>query len=340
MVIGKRRVEQKSDIRHLRIGLTDEVLLEMYRTMVLSRAVDDRAWLLTRQGKAAFAISGHGHEAAQVASAYALRRGYDYFLPYYRDTAVVLALGMTPREILLGVLAKAEDPCSGGRQMPSHWSYPALNIFTTGSPVATQVPHAAGVALASKLRREDRVTAVYFGDGATSEGDFHEGLNFIALHRLPVILVCENNGYAISVPARKQSAVPSVAQRASAYSIPGVAVDGCDPLDVYLATYEAAERARSGEGPSLIEARTVRLAPHSSNDDHKSYRPADELESCAAEDPIIKFRDYLLATGVLTQHQDDAMRGGIEAEVDEATDYADQAPLPRPEDALRHVYAS
>src|SRR5688572_22865174 len=261
MVVAKRPVEPKTEtaLRHLTVGLTDEVLVEMYRTMVLARAVDDRGWLLTRQGKAAFMISGHGHEAAQVASTYALRRGYDYFFPYYRDTAVVLALGMTPREILLGVLARAEDPCSGGRQMPSHWSYPTLNIFTAGSPVATQVPQAAGVALAAKLRHEDRVTIVYFGDGATSEGDFHEGLNFIAIHHLPVVLFCENNGYAISVPVEKQSAVPSVAQRMSAYGIPGVAVDGCDPLDVYLATYEAAERARAGEGPTLIEARTVRL---------------------------------------------------------------------------------
>jgi 2-oxoisovalerate dehydrogenase E1 component alpha subunit len=341
MVVAKRPGDQQSKTlwRHLSAGLTNEVLLEMYRIMLLARAVDDRGWLLTRQGKAAFMISSHGHEACQVASAYALRRGYDNFFPYYRDTAAVLALGMTPREILLGVLARAEDPCSGGRQMPSHWSYPALNIFTAGSPVATQVPQAAGVALASKLRHEDRVTIAYFGDGSTSEGDFHEGLNFAAIHKLPVIYFCENNGYAISVPAAKQSAVPSVADRAAAYGIPGVQVDGCDVIEVYEATYEAAERARAGEGPTLIDARTVRLTGHSSNDDDHAYRSEDELQASLARDPTVVFREYLLESGVLSSHTDGALKGGISAEIEGATDYAEQAPLPQPEDALRHVYA-
>lgn len=325
---------------HLRIGLTDEVLLDMYRMMVLSRAVDDRAWLLARQGKAAFVVSGQGHEACGVGSAFALRRGYDYFLPYYRDTAVVLSVGMTPTEVLLGVLGRAADPCSGGRQMPSHWSYPRLNIFTGSSPVATQIPHAAGVALAAKLRREDKVTAVYFGDGATSKGDFHEGLNFAGIHRLPVVFICENNDIAISVPRRKQMAIQRISDRAAGYGFPGVHIDGTDSLAVYQATYEAAERARRGEGPTLIEAVTCRLAPHSSNDDERGYRSQEELEANARRDPVPRFRDYLIANGILTEEQDRELRSQITREINAATDEAEQSPLPRPEDALTHVYAS
>ncbi len=341
MVVARRpslsRV-QHGQHRHLDAGLSNEVLVEMYRIMVLARAVDDRGWLLARQGKAAFVISGHGHEACQVAAAYALRRGYDYFLPYYRDTAVVLAAGMTAEEVLLGVLARAADPCSGGRQMPSHWSYPSLNIFTASSPVATQVVHAAGVALAAKLRREDRVTYVSFGDGATSEGDFHEGLNFAGVHRLPVVFFCQNNGYAISVPCSKQSPIDSVAQRAAAYGMPGRCVDGTDVIAVYEAVYEAAERARAGGGPSLVEAKVPRLVSHSSADDDKTYRSADELEACSRLDPLPLFRSYLINAGVLSEDQESQIQSRVAAEVDEATLRAERSPLPQPEDALRPVY--
>lgn len=319
--------------------LNHETLLEMYRMMVLSRAVDDRAWLLQRQGKAAFVVSGQGHEACQVGSVFALRPGQDHFLPYYRDTAVVLSVGLEPRDILLGVLGRDADPCSGGRQMPSHWSCPELHIYTSASTVATQLPHAAGVALASKLRREDDVTIVYFGDGATSEGDFHEALNFTGIHRLPVIFMCENNRYAISVPQAKQMAVPDIAGRAASYGFTGVQVDGCDPVATYHAVYEAAERARAGGGPTLIEAEVCRLVAHTSNDDERGYRPADELANLPQLDPIPRFRARLMEMGVLTEADDDRMQEQVQHEVAIAAEEAERAPLPTPESALTHVFA-
>ena len=172
------------------LGLSDDQLRDMYYKMLVARLLGDRMFILNRQGRAPFAITGQGHEACQVGSAFALRPGRDWALPYYRDIGVVLALGMTSREIMLHFLARASDPCSGGRQMPNHWSSPSLRIVTSSSVVATQIPHAVGVALASKLRGEDDVTLVYFGEGATSQGDFHEGLNFASIHKLPVIFFC------------------------------------------------------------------------------------------------------------------------------------------------------
>ncbi|MBI4505289.1 MAG: thiamine pyrophosphate-dependent dehydrogenase E1 component subunit alpha [Chloroflexi bacterium] len=324
---------------HSELGLGDEAVRAMYRTMLLARALDERMWALNRQGKAAFVISGQGQEAAQVGSAWALRPGHDWVLPYYRDLGVVLVLGMTPTEILLGVLARATDPNSGARQMPNHWSSVPLRIVSQSSPVATQVPHAAGVALASRLRGEDAVTACSFGEGATSKGDFHEGLNFAAIHRLPVVFVCENNGYAISVPQHKQMAVPSVAARAAAYGIPGVAVDGNDPLAVYAAMREAVARARRGEGPTLIEAKTYRLVPHSSDDDDRIDRSRAEVEAWRQRDPLPRFRRYLEEQALLDAAADQALRVGVAAEVDAATEEAERAPLPAPEDALAHVFA-
>ncbi len=199
-----------------------------------------------------------------------MRPGTDVWLPYYRDLGVVLTAGMTPYEVFLGVFAKADDPSSGGRQMPAHWGSRRLGIISGSSPIATQVPHAAGIACAARYRGEDTVVGCWFGDGATSEGDWHEGLNFSGIHRLPVIFVCENNQYAISVPQSKQMAVKDVASRAEGYGFPGVVVDGNDVLACYGAMKRAHERARAGEGPTLIECKTYRFMPHTSDDDDKS----------------------------------------------------------------------
>ncbi len=250
-----------SEPRHAVLGLAESDLIEIYYRMVLSRAVDERAWTLNRQGRAAFAISCQGHEAAQVGSAYPLRRGVDVLLPYYRDVGVVLSAGVTPRELMLAQLARADDPASGGRQMPNHFGHPAHRIFTRGSPVGVQIPQAAGAALAIRLKREPGIVVTWFGEGSTSEGDFHEGLNFAGIHRLPVVFICENNHWAISVPSHRQMPVASVAERAAAYGFPGVAVDGTDVLAVYAAAREAADRARRGDGPTLIDAQVYRLAP-------------------------------------------------------------------------------
>ena len=228
---------------------------QMYRDMLRSRELSDRMFALNRQGRAAFAVTGQGHEATQVGSAYAIKRGTDWVLPYYRDVGVMIALGMTPHDILLGVFAKADDPSSGGRQMPSHWSWPEARVVTRSSVIAANLPHAAGIAYASKLRGLKEVTIAYFGEGATSEGDFHEALNFAAIHKLPVIFFCENNGYAISESQEKQMSVHHVADRARGYDISGQTVDGNDVLAVYQTANGPSRSAAADAGRSSSRRR-------------------------------------------------------------------------------------
>ncbi|MCY0881031.1 MAG: thiamine pyrophosphate-dependent dehydrogenase E1 component subunit alpha, partial [Firmicutes bacterium] len=280
--------------------LSPEVLQEMYYYMALSRAMDDRMWILNRQGRAPVIYSANGHEAAQVGSVMAINRGEDWIVPYYRDLALVLAAGMTPREIMLHVFAKADDPNSGGRQMPAHWGSKRLKILTSGSVVATQDVHAAGLALASKILKDGRVSIVYFGEGSTSQGEFHEALNFAAVHKLPVIFFNENNGYAISVPSRLQMVVQDVSAKAAGYGMPGISIDGNDPVKVYEVTKQAVDRARRGEGPTLIEAKTYRFVPHSSDDDDRAYRSREEVAEWKKRDPLVQFERTLLEQGVLT----------------------------------------
>ena len=217
----------------------------MYRQMVLARAVDRRMWVLNRQGKAPFVISGQGHEAIQVAAATALRPGIDWLVPYYRDLAFCLALGQTARDFMLSVFGRAEDPNSGGRQMPSHFGSARLRIMTKSSVVGTQICHAAGIAYAAKMRGLDEVAVTCIGEGGTSQGDWHEGLNWAGVHRLPFICIVQDNDYAISVPHRLQMGVDSVAKRAIGYGIAGVTVDGGD----LLASYDAMKDGRrAGSG--------------------------------------------------------------------------------------------
>ena len=192
--------------RHTELGLKEEDLLQMYRYMLLARFCDERQWALNRAGKAPFVVPVSGHEAAQVGSAWAFEKGKDVFCPYYRDLALVLVAGFEPRDVFLGLFGKAEDPSSGGRQMPAHWGSRRLNIITGSSPIATQVLHAAGIALAKKLKREAAVVGTWFGEGGTSEGDWHGAMNFAGIHKLPLVFICENNQYAISVHESKQVA--------------------------------------------------------------------------------------------------------------------------------------
>ncbi len=323
---------------HEALGLSADRLLQMYYRMLLARKLDERMWVLHRQGKVTFHISGIGQEAAQVGMAFTLKPGYDWVHPYYRDIALVLSLGMEPRHLMLGLFAKREDPSSGGRQMSSHFSHRRLRIVTGSSPVATQIPQAAGIALAAKLRGEDTVVITTFGEGSTSEGDFHEGLNWASIHQLPVIFFCQNNQYAISVPLDQQMAVANVAERAAAYGMPGVTVDGNDVLAVYRAAREAVERARSGGGPTLLEARTYRPVPHSSDDDDRSYRSREEVAAWKKRDPILRFETYLEEHGILGAEFEEETLERVMAEVDDATRYAESAPDPRPEDAFGPVW--
>lgn len=329
-----------NDVTDVQGRLSPETLCEMYHFMLLARALDERMWVLNRTGKAPFVISCQGHEAAQVGAAFALTRGTDFTLPYYRGLGTVLVMGMTPLDVMLAVFARATDPNSGGRQMPAHYSSRKDRIVTQSSPVGTQIPHAAGIGLAERLKGGNAVVWTSFGEGTTSQGDFHEGLNLAAVHRLPVIFQCENNAYAISVPQRMQMAIESVADRAHGYGMPGISVDGTDVLAMYEATRRAVERARSGEGPTLIEARVVRLTPHSSDDNDRVYRSAHELKMVRQHDPVARFGAYLHEIDVLDELQERHMHERIATEVDEATEQAEQAPLPDPGTLLDHVYAS
>lgn len=325
--------------RHEQLGLNEEKVLDMYRTMLLSRRIDERMWLLNRSGKIPFVISCQGQEAAQVGAAFALDRQKDYVLPYYRDVGVVLTFGMTAKDLMLSGFAKEEDPNSGGRQMPGHFGQKKNRIVTGSSPVTTQVPHAVGIALAGKMEGKDLVTFVTFGEGSSNQGDFHEGANFAGVHKLPVIFMCENNKYAISVPIEKQLSCENVSDRAIGYGMPGITVDGNDPLEVYAAVKEAADRARRGEGPTLVETVSYRLTPHSSDDDDRSYRTADEVAEAKTKDSIMTFGAYLKEVGIMDEELEKQMNDEVMKIVNEATDYAENAPYPKAESAMNHVYA-
>ena len=316
--------------RHTELGLSSEDLVGMYRTILTARVLDQKIWALNRMGKAAFVVSGQGHEGAQVGSAWALQAGHDVVLPYYRDTGVMLTLGMTVEQILLAVLARADDPNSGARQMPNHWGWPEGNVITGSSPIATQLPHAAGLAYAAKLRGEDRVVVSYFGEGATSKGDFHEALNFAGIHQLPMVFVCENNGYAISVPMASESAVDDVADRAHSYGFGGVIVDGNDPLDVYAAVHSAVRHARRGDGPTLIECKTYRYLAHTSDDDDRTYRTPQEVEAWRKKDPLRRITQYLIEQRLLSEADEERIEAEVKAEVDSAAKARRGVRRPRP----------
>lgn len=326
--------------RHRALGLTDDDLLQMYRTMVMARLCDEAQFRLNRQGKAPFVVPVSGHEGCQIGSAWPFRRGTDVFVPYYRDMGICLVAGMGPRDVFLAVFGKKDDPSSGGRQMPAHWSSAELGIITGSSPIATQIPHAAGIAYAMKYRGEDAVVGCWFGDGATSEGDWHEGLNFAGIHRLPVVWYCENNRYAISVPLSKQMAVANVADRASAYGFEGVVVEGNDVLACYEASQRAIEKARAGGGPTLIELKTYRFHPHTSDDDDRTYRSREEVEEAKRNDSIILFGEELKALGILDDEAIERLRAELKAEVDAEVDRAWDAEDPPAETASDHVFAA
>ena len=320
-------------------GLSDEQLLRMYYLLVLTRRTTDRMVALQRQGRVPFFISGQGQEAAQIGTALAVKPGTDWVFPYYRDQGVCLAVGMTPRDLMLDLFAKRDGPCSHGRQMPSHFGDVRFRVVSGSSPVATQTLHAVGTALASVRRGLKEVSITYLGEGSTGQGDFHEAMNFAGVHKLPVIFVVENNGYAISEPQWKEMAVQNVADRAAGYGFKGQVVDGNDLMQVYQTTKWAVEEARRGHGPALIECKTYRIVPHSSADDDRRYRTRKEVEEWAKKDPVDRFKTYLMDEAILTEDKDRQLRQQADDEVQEAVRYAEEAPDPSMDEALRHVYA-
>jgi 2-oxoisovalerate dehydrogenase E1 component alpha subunit len=321
------------------MALSGEELKEMYWLMLLARRLDERAWIMHRQGKIAFHISGIGHEAAQIGTVFALRRGSDWFVPYYRDLAMMLALGMTPTDFMLSLMGKKGEPSSGARQMPSHWSLRSANVVSHSSPVATQTPHASGIGLGIKMRGDDAVVLTSIGEGSTSQGEWYEGVNWAAIHKLPVLFMVENNVYAISVHQSDQMAVANVAEKAKGLGLPGVTVDGLDPVAVHKAVYKAASRARKGDGPSVIEVKVHRMTPHSSDDDDRSYRPKEEVEAMKADDPLMKFAEVLKGRSILTDELEEEMDEKARGEIDQAVTAASEAPFPEVAEAGYPVYA-
>ena len=328
-------------------------LVDLYRLMLLSRRVDDREIQLKRQNRIFFQISGAGHEGVLAAASRVFRPGYDWFYLYYRDRALCLGLGMTTTEQLLSAVGAADDPNSGGRQMPSHWGYRDLNIVTTSSPTGTQFLQAVGAAEArlryaptpelagrDDLYRADEVVLCTAGDGTTSEGEFWEALNTACNLELPIVFLVEDNGYAISVPVEVNTAGGSISKLVSGF--PGLLiqeVDGCDVLASYDALVRAHEHCRARKGPALIHAKVIRPYSHSLSDDEVQYRPSAEREADAQRDPLRRFPEYLIAQGVASAAELEQVKQQVEEEVRVATEIALAAPQPKPETALHHIYS-
>jgi len=332
-------------------ALSKADLLDMYRLMLLSRRIDDKEIQLKRQNKIYFQISGAGHEAVLVAAARALRPAYDWFYPYYRDRALCLALGMTPTEMLLSAVGAADDPNSGGRQMPSHWGHKALHIVSQSSPTGTQFLQAVGCAeawlryarldtIADKPTRTDDLVYVSAGDGTTSEGEFWEALNSATNLKLPILFLIEDNGYAISVPVEVQTAGGSVSRLVKAF--PGLLVeevDGCDPVASYDVLLRASEYVRQRKGPALVHAHVIRPYSHSLSDDEVLYRPPKERDDDARRDGVQAFPKRLIAEGVATDAEIEVIKRHVEEEIAVAADMALASPQPKAESALLYVYS-
>src|SRR5579864_560931 len=313
--------------------------LQLHRWMCMAKALDDRMHILVKQGRAPFVGSSRGHEGIQVASTAAIGPD-DWLVPHYRGLANAIVRGLTMKEWMLAVFAKAADPLSAGRNIPGGcYSYRALKIAPVSQVVASWIPKAAGIAYAAKLQGQDVVVLCTFGDGATSQGEFHEGVNFAAVHRLPVVFVCENNSYAISVPIRLQTANSDVADRAAGYGIAGVTVDGTDVPASYAACREAVDRARRGEGPTLIDAKVWRMNSHTSEDNQLKYRTKEEIADASEHDPIARFVALLEERRWISIEDAAKLQQECDKEASDAADWAEQQPDPLPEDALKHVFA-
>src|SRR5438034_556835 len=343
-------------------GLSRQQLIDAYRLMYTSRRLDDREIMLKRQQKIFFQISGAGHEAVTVAAGLAMTPGYDWFFPYYRDRGLCLALGATPHEMLLGAVGAAEDPSSGGRQMPSHWGFKRLNVVTQSSCTGTQILHAVGCAEASRYfmlhpnagqkfagdYREfkdvqfqgDEVTYVSLGDGTSSEGEFWEAMNSPSLLRLPIVFLVEDNGYAISVPVEVQTAGGNISRLVSGFpNFHFEEIDGTDPVVSYGALSRAVAHCRAGVGPSFIHAHVIRPYSHSLSDDEKLYRPDIERQRDAARDPISRMQLFLIREGILDEKEINRLEKEVDDSLQAAVDQALAASLPQPETIKQYLYS-
>ena len=309
-------------------GLKTSDLVDYYTRMVQARSLDERIWALNRQGKVPIAASSQGHEAAELGSLLAAEKDGDCFLfPYYRDLALKVAAGLTPVQTMMSFMGKAGDPYSSGRQFPLQGADLPHNIIQISNVVAAGLTQSVGYALGCRMAGEQTVVLVYFGDGATSQGETHEAMNFASIHKLPVIFICENNRYAISTPQSTQMVVEEVASRAAGYGFPGFTVDGMDLISCYEATREAITHARA-QGPVLLEMMVERFMSHTTDDDDRRYRPEGEVEKARQRDPVSTFGQTLLDQGILTQSKIDEISAEALKATDEATDIADASNTP------------
>ena len=322
----------------LPLDLSPEQLTRAYRAMALARRIEARGWDLVRQNKVLFAINSAGHEAVSVGRAMAMGPR-DFLVPHYRETAGLVYVGITPT-MLLSTLYGNVEAIGRGRQPYGYWGSRAHRVISASGPQPNHLTHGIGTAFAAKYLGVDEVSWSTFGDGGASRGEFHEGLNFAAIHRLPVVFVCHTNGYTQSVPLDLQSATQDISAHAAGYGIPGVEVDGMDVFAVYEAACQARARAAAGNGPTLIEAKTYRYFPNTSNDDDRRYRSREEVDEARKRDPIERLARFLAEYGVLDDDARGALDAGLDDEVRQAALVADSAPLADPGEAFGPIYAT
>lgn len=317
--------------------IPEKDLLHLYRLMVLNRQLDDRMMKLQRQGRIGFYLQSMGEEASHIGSAYALQP-QDWIFPCYREPGAAFERGFPLVKFVCQLMGNAGDMVKG-RQMPNHYCYKPGNYTSVSSPVGTQITQAVGAAWAAKIQKDPVVVLVFFGEGATSQGDFHVGMNFAGVFKTPTILLCRNNGYAISTSAARQTASESIAIKAKAYGLPGIRVDGNDIFAVIKATREAADRARSGQGATLIEAVTYRQGAHSSSDDPRAYRPDDEVEENLRRDPIVRLRRYMESRNLWDGARETSLQEEVKNEILSAVAEAEKFGPPPVETMFDDVFA-
>ena len=318
-------------------GMSEQELVHCYRTMLAVRAFDDTCMKLQRSGRIGFSIPNAGIEATQVGAASAVRHT-DWIFPSYRDFGMALYHGVSPTEMMHNMFGNAQDGAVG-RQMPVHFSFDSpIHFVSISSPIGTHVPQGVGAAHAFALRGEDHVCLISFGDGGTSSLGFHSGLNFAGVWKAPAVFLCQNNGWAISCPSDEQTASENYAIKAKAYGMPGVVVDGNDLLAVRRAVLEAAQRARQGQGPTLIESKTYRMGGHSTSDDPTRYVPKEELEAWAERDPVSRFQRFLKREGIWNAELEERLKSEVAAEVSEGVRIAESTPRPGLETIFTDVY--
>lgn len=317
--------------------LSNEDLLKMYRFMLTVRRLNEKGMSLQRQGRLGFFMESTGQEACQIGAAYALS-AQDWALPSYRDPGMCLVRGVPLGTLLDQLMANSADE-SHGRSLPTHWSFRRWNVVSLSSPIGSKLLHAVGIAYAAKYKRDKLVCLTSMGEGATSQGEFHAAMNFAGVYRAPVVFFCENNQYAISLPARRQTASESFAIKAEAYGFDGVQVDGNDVLAVYKATKSAVDKARSGGGPTLIEAVTYRMGGHSSSDDPSVYRSDEEVEMWRKRDPITRFTAYLRRKGILTDSANQKLGDEVDSEISSTVKERETVKRPAPSTLFTDVYS-